>query len=155
MSTPSDPVRLLQSAARLAGRHVAPGVQIGRVTLTDISGEKVLHLTIPPAGTDEPVAIDTTPELLPGWSFSGGTARFDGTDVPIRGRKLDVLRVLACADGPLRFDDLRPAWGGYPAEESTIRWTLAELRKDLKRLFTELDGDPIESGTAGYTLVIR
>ena len=153
----ADPIRQLQAAARAAGQLVAPGSQVARVCIFGVDGRRIADFTVPigAVAVKEPPHAQAEEPSRPGWSFSGNSARFDGAPIAIHGRKLDVLRVLAEADGPLGFEDLRAAWGNYKAEESTIRWTLAELRKDLKRTFIDLEGDPIENTPAGYTLVIR
>lgn len=154
-----DPFRQLQAAARRCGRHALPGVAIGRVVILDANGKKVVDLAIPPDMDSHPEPLANTvraaPAPRPGWDFSGPTPRFDGTDVPIHGRKADLLRVLAEKNGPATVDDLRAAWDGYQVEEGTVRWTVGELRKALRELFPGLEGEPVTSGPGGYVLVIR
>ena len=150
----TDPLREFQAAARRYARHVLPGSVPRRVIVIDERGERIADVRIPNDGGD----VWPTPESLAtpkaGWDFSGAVPRFDGAIVSIHGKKLDLLRLLVEANSPLSIDKLRAAWDGYPAEESTIRWTLGELRKSLTQLFPGLE-EPVPSGPGGYTIAIR
>lgn len=152
----TDPVRSLQLAARVAGRHVAPGIQIVRVVLIDVSGERVLAVNVPLGEASEGPTIDATPEPRPGWDFAG-KVKFDGTTVPITGRKVAVLKLLAEARKPLTVDDLKAAWDGDEVSDENVRWTVGELRKLLLKEFPDWTGtDPIK-GTKGegYELMVK
>jgi len=147
-----DPLHVLQDAARTYGRHVFSGYFAGTLKLYDDAGRKVAEVMVPPCmAPTEPFA----PEVRPGWDFSRKVPRFDGQEHAITGRPLTVLRALAGASGPVPVEELREAWDGYQASDSTIRGTVADLRKRLESLWPEWEGDVIESTGAGYVLHVR
>lgn len=142
----------LQRLAFLVGRQIAPNDTPVELVLKLASGRKA---RLPVLEQHEPVAA-TEAEVRPGWDFSRRVPRYDGVEYPeIAGRPLAVLRVLAEANGPVNVDELRKAWDGYAADESTIRGAVAALRKKLVKLFPDFEGDPIISTGAGYGLEIR
>lgn len=148
----TDPLHDLQAAARRYARHVLPGAACRRVILFDDHKQKVCDVLLPAcAGSDEPLV----PEVKPGWDFSRTVPRFDGAECAIHGRPLAVLRMLAEADGPVSVEDLRAAWDGYQAGDSTIRSMVGELRKKMQKLFPMWEGDVLPSTGAGYELGIR
>ncbi len=147
----SDPLRRLQHAARLAAEHVAPGERAGRVVVFDARGARVLDVLVPASA---PAPHEPPDAPAAGWVVMDRAATFDGTPVQLSGRRLDVLRVLV-ENETATVDDLRTAWDGYQAEESTIRWQVGELRKALKKLFGDFPGELIESTGAGYRLLLR
>ena len=155
------PVRNLQAAARAAAEHLCPGITLGRVILIDAAGETIADLKVPPPEPADPEPVvqpgEETVVDAPGWSFTPTGPAFEGNRVPIRGRQLDVLRCLVDAAEPMTAHDLRrKCWGGYPAEESTVRWTVNELRKSLKAAFQDWPGgDPIVASGDGYWLALR
>lgn len=159
MSNTHDPLHNLQQAAVAATRHLTPSRSAGRVIVLDSSGNRVVDVAVPilehtptPGAGLQPI----TSEPKPGWDFTTAGPLFDGEPVAIRGRQLDVLRALAEAEGPLSVGMLRKqCWAGYPAEESTVRWTVNELRKTLKTLFASWEGDIISADGDGYTLTLR
>lgn len=159
----ADLVRAMQSAAAQFGQIVRPGSVPAIIQVQDAYGLVLFSLSIPAGvGAADPTpvpgrAAEPEPPPVPaGWAFAGGAARFDGVLVPVTGRKLDVLRALAGADGPLSADDLRrAAWANYQAEESSVRWTVGELRKVLRAAFPEFPGDPVPADGGGYTLAVR
>lgn len=148
----TDPLHDLQAAVRRYARHVLPGVPPRRVIILDESGERIAEVRTPAC---EDKASPLVPEVRPGWDFSGTLPRFDGTECMIHGRPLAVLKMLAEADGPVKVEDLRRAWDGYQAGDSTIRSMVVELRKTLKRLFPSWEGDLVASTGAGYALELR
>lgn len=96
------------------------------------------------------------PEVKAGWDFARKIPRFDGKEFPeIAGRSLAVLRVLAEAPGPVDVDGLRAAWPDYQPAENSIRNQVGELRKLLKRLWSDWSGDPLPASGSGYSLEIR
>ena len=153
---PPDPIHHLQTAARRAGKHLAPHRPISSVVLKDRHGFDVAALPVPDG--DDPAAAEpitaSAPLAVAGWDFAGPVPRFDGTLVPVHGRKASVLRVMVESSRPMNVDDLRPAWEGTIVEEGSIRWMVADLRKALKVLFPGLE-DPIASSPEGYVLQIR
>lgn len=161
--TGAELVRAMQSAAVQYARVVHPGAQPVLIQVRDRHNCVLFSLSIPAGvGAADPTpvpgrAAEPEPPPVPaGWAFAGGAARFDGVLVPVTGRKLDVLRALAGADGPLSADDLRrAAWANYQAEESSVRWTVGELRKVLRAAFPEFPGDPVPADGGGYTLAVR
>lgn len=150
----SDPLHDLQAAARRYAKHVLPGVAARSLVIRDEHREPIAQVRIPAcAGGEAEVAA---PEVRPGWDFSHRIPRFDGTECPdIAGRPLAVLRVLAEAAGPVSVEELRAAWDGYSADDSTIRGAVASLRKKLEKLWPDWEGDLIVSTGAGYGLEIR
>lgn len=149
----SDPLHDLQAAARRYARHVLPGSVPRSLIIRDEHREMIAQVRVPAcAGEVEPVS----PEVRPGWDFSKKIPRFDGAECPdIAGRPLAVLRVLAEAAGPVSVEELRAAWDGYSADDSTIRGAVAALRKKLEKLWPDWEGDLIVSTGAGYGLEIR
>ena len=152
----TDPIAALsalQQAARVVARLLS-GLEAVSVTVRVAHEIDLITLAVLPGDGDE-----TEPPALPppppprGWDFSTSVPRFDGTLVPIHGRQGDLLRVLALADGPLTIDGLRKAWGTYPAEETTVRWTIGKLRESLAAHF-KLE-ETIASGPAGYSLLMK
>ena len=167
MSTPEYPIRNLQSAARAAVNHVAPGHAPGRVVILDAQGRKLVDIVVLPP-VDQPTPIPGTVPCLPpeipveplpppGWDFSGGRAAFEGVPVAVKGRPLAVLRALVAADGPVSPDQLRrQCWENYRCEESTVRWAVGELRKALRAAFPDHEEPITADGTgAGYMLNLR
>jgi hypothetical protein len=150
---PSDPVQALQAAARRVGCHLVPSAKVGRVVIHDDAGNTILDVMVPPG--DVQVDERGEEEVKPGWDFSGGTPRFNGDDKPIYGRPLAVLKNLARTAGPVPVEDLRAEWDGYQASDSTIRGTVAELKKKLAKLFPDWEGDAVTSTGGGYKLEIR
>jgi hypothetical protein len=149
--TTIDTAHALQEAARNFARHIAPSTLITHLTIHGPTG-KIVTLPLPEERA-EPVT-DPEAAAIPGWDFSRPTPRFDGTVVPIHGRKLDVLKVLAASPVPLTILQLKAAWHDYEAEDGTVRWTIGDLRRTLRELFTDLD-DPVHNGPEGYSLTIR
>jgi DNA-binding response OmpR family regulator len=146
-----DPIKQLQQVARIAAEHVAPGERTARVVVLDSHGVKVLDVRVPASMA---VADEPPTGTAAGWNVTDRSATFDGQTIAIKGRNLDVLRVLAAGD-IVTVDELRTAWGEYRAEESTIRWQVSELRKTLKKFFGDFPGDLIESTGTGYRLLLR
>jgi hypothetical protein len=161
----TDPLHRLQQAAAASARVIDPGSVAGSVIVLDTHGRKLIELAVPASSASPPPALGdefATPfpvtreePATPGWSFTPTGPKFDGQPIPIRGRQLDVLRLLIRAEGPLSYAALRAAWGGYPAEESTVRWTVNELRKTLRTAFPDWETDPISASGDGYLLMIR
>lgn len=150
----NHPLRDLQAAARAALRHVAPGSLPGEVVVKDQHGHRVISLLIPPTDPTDPAEpADPQPER-PGWDFSRG-CRLDGALVPIRGRPLDVLRMLAESPGPVPAEQLKKAWTEYEPSDSTVRYQVGELRKVLAKLFPGFEGDIVEATGGGYLLHLR
>lgn len=151
---PRDPVRDLQAAARRAADHSAPGHLARRVVVLGEGGVKLMDVPVPacPCGPEPGGAAEAG--AAPGWSSRGDALLFDGEPVPIRGRNLDVLRVLAASE-LVTVDELRAAWSGYKAEDATVRWQVGELKKALKKLFGDFEGELIEATGAGYRLLLR
>ncbi len=150
-----DELRALQRAARRYALSVAPDSRPDVVQVRDVNRKMIVALTLPARESTE---TDDVPRVVgprPGWDFSGTVPRYDGEPVPITGRKLDVLKVLAGEAGPVSAERLRDAWAGYMVEETTIRWTIGELRKALKVSFPAFDEDPIGTDGSGYSLRIR
>ena len=153
--TEDDELRNLQLAARRYALAVAPDSRPDLVQVRDVNRKMIVALTLP---TRECAEIPTTSRAVgpqPGWDFTALIPRYDGEAVPISGRKLDVLKVLAAEAGPVSTERLREAWEGYMVEESTIRWTVGELRKALKSHFPAFEDDPIGTEGGGYSLRIR
>lgn len=148
----SDPIRALQAAACSAAVHVAPGEPARRVVVYGAGGGKLLDVAVP---AECPPAGDGPGTAAAGWVVTDRGAWFDGEPVPVKGRSLDVLRVLAAAPGPVGADELRAAWGGYGAEESTVRWQVNQLKKLLKARFPDFEGDPVAATGSGYLLALR
>lgn len=152
---PTDPLHDLQSAARRYARHVLPGSVARRIIIVDEHRERIAEVRIP-ACEDRDAAPSLVPDVRPGWDFTSRIARYDGTECPdIVGRPLAVLRVLAEANGPVSVDELRAAWDGYQADESTIRGAVASLRRKLAKLWPDWEGEIIVSTGAGYGLELR
>ncbi|WP_439627580.1 hypothetical protein [Gemmata sp.] len=150
----SDPIRQLQVSAQNAARHLT-GAQADRVVVFDLAGRKLLDMAVPVTsvaagggGGEEPEAAEA------GWSERKGRVYFDGTLVPLSGRKLDLLKVLIRED-VADVDQLRPAWKGSVVEVKTIQWTVGELKKSLKELFGDFPGDIIVPTGSGYSLQLR
>lgn len=147
-----DPLRTLQAAARAAAEHVSPGQRARRVIVFGDDGGKLLDAAVPacPAGGES----HAPPAGVPGWSVRDGRAYFDGTLVPITGRRLDVLRVLIEKE-VATVDDLRVAWEPYRPEDGSVRWTVGELKKSLREAFGEFDGEIVAATGGGYQLKLR
>lgn len=149
----------LQAAARKFASLIAP--DITRIVLHGPAGKSV-SIAIPKGESTPPTVATLTPSTLeppspaptPGWDFSHPVARFDGSPVPIHGRKRDLLKLLASSPIPLKVPELKVAWNPPDPEDGTVRWFLGDLRRALKALFTELE-DPISTTPAGYVLTIR
>ena len=154
MPATDNELRALQQAARRYALSVAPDSRPDVVQVRDVNKKMIVALTLPVRDGAE---IELGPALGPraGWDFAGPVAKFDGESIPITGRKLDLLKALAGEEGPVSTERLREAWGGYAVEETTVRWTVGELRKALKVSFPGFDGDPITTEGAGYSLQIR
>ncbi len=150
----TDPTHALQEAARRYISHVHPGETIRRIRLVSVTGETLGTVLVPPPRGEDAVPIVDPVKAKSGWDFAGPVPRFDGAIVPVHGRKADLLRVLAGANGPLTTEQLRPAWDGSIVEESAIRWQVMELRKALKLLFPGLE-QPVLTTPEGYLLNIR
>lgn len=180
-----DVIQALQSAARRAGKIVSPGMPIGRIELFDLSGKPVLAVAVPfeevaveevwaPAPSESvqvppkpaaPPAAHAPPK--PGWDFSTKPyPLYDGRQIEIAGRPLDLLKLLAEAERPLTIVEMEKAWD-YPAaegqtwlppENGTCRWTLGDLRKKLKAAFPDFPGshlDTVKNEGHHYWLTIR
>jgi hypothetical protein len=126
------------------------------VVILDASGNKLLEVSIP-AGidVDMPTPFPPTREPKPGWDFPPSGPKYDGRPVKIQGRQREVLKALAAAEGPLMVDQLAAAWADYKPEPGTVRGVVIELRKTLKNLFPEWEGETIEATGEGYTLLLR
>jgi DNA-binding response OmpR family regulator len=148
-----DPLRALQTAARDYGEMVQPGVHVGRVIIQDANGQQLAALAVPATSRAEHASTPAAP--LPGWDFSRATPRLDGTEVPIYGRPLTVLKILANAGGPVLSKELAKAWDRYEPSESTVRGQIAELREKLKELFPLREEQITFIAGAGYQLEIR
>lgn len=145
----------LQEAARAYGRLVNPGAIAAEVRIRFHDGSKA-SLPVPIMATT-PVPAKVYAPTLPesGWSFFNNRPFYDGKPIDITGQKLRLLRVIAEAEGPLSVDDLRAkAWRDSRTEEVTIRWSVGELRKELRKLF-DFEDDPIPNGPDGYTLALK
>ena len=119
-----------------------------RVVILDKNSDRIAEVRIPPC-EDEKAIIPTAP---PGWDFSGAVPRFDGTLVPLTGRKLEILRLLA--DGPpLQGKEIRDKLDPLMSE-GTARWHVGDLRDALAKLFPGL-AEPIENTSEGYRLTLR
>lgn len=142
-----DPAHDLQSAARKFGKHVAPHRPAATVTISDGFGN-IASLPI--------VEVEVTKaELVArgGWDFSEAVPRFDGTIVPVHGRKAEILRLLAESKTPLLAKTIRDALDPHMSE-GTARWHVGDLRDALAALFPGL-ADPIETTGEGYVLHLR
>ena len=95
------------------------------------------------------------PAAPPGWSFApDGRAVYDGRPLAVGGRKLDVLRALVGAAGPVGVDGLRAAWGGTDVDDSAVRFQVAELRKALRAEFPDWEGEVVQASAHGYRLLL-
>ncbi len=146
----------LQDAARAVARLLSPGLEAVSVTVRVAHEIDLITIAVLPGDEAEEVLVPEPPALPPprGWAFGENSARFDGKPVAIHGRQLDLLRVLAAAVDPVKLDGLRAAWGTYPAEETTVRWTIGKLRESLALAFPGFE-DPVTNGPGGYSLAIR
>lgn len=136
----------LQDAARAAAREVCPDVTAARVLVLAPDGDRLLDVTLcvaPQSGTEE----------VDGWRIAAGTVTFEGAEVSVTPRELDVLKVLLRTE-IVAMDELRKAWDGYSVEESTARWTIGQLRKHLADQFPDA-GEVIETTGRGYRLLLR
>jgi hypothetical protein len=109
---------------------------------------------LPVSPVSAPPAQVAAPPVVAGWALREGRAYYDGRLVQVGGRRYDVLAILIGRE-TARTHELRAGWDGYQVEESSVRWQVAELRKTLKALFPEFEGEPIISTTTGYRLVLR
>jgi hypothetical protein len=148
----SDPLQRLQAAARAAAEHYSAGHPARRVIVLGEDGAKLIDANVPLCACQPAPAPE--PDEVPGWAVRNGRAYFDGTLVPISGRKLDVLRVLIDKE-VASVDDLRAAWADYRPEDSSVRWTVTELRKALKAAFSDFDGELIQTTGHGYALTLK
>lgn len=161
----NDPLHDFQRAARRLAGHIAPGVSPRWCQIMDDDQHTIATVRIAscvacsdgPAVAGGPAAATASlePDLRPGWDFTRAVPRFDGDEVKLAGRPLDVLKLLHAADGPLKVDALRKIWDGYDVGESTIRYAIAELRKKLAEQFTSWEGEFVANGPHGYTLEFR
>jgi DNA-binding response OmpR family regulator len=162
MSDPTNPILDLQVKARRAAHFTYPGRTVARVILIDESGKKVFDMMIPPL----PPELESASEVessrpairspVAGWDFSVHIPRFDGRDIHIQGRKLQVLRVLAEGEGPVPVETIRnTVWDRYTGSDDVVRWTIGELRKALKKEFPEFEGEIITTTGNGYELGVR
>lgn len=152
MSATHDPLKELQLAAARAAEHTSPGERAFRVVVFGANGAKLLDAAVPACCCGKAAATGST--VSAGWVVTDRAATFNEVAVPVKGRSLDVLRVLAGGD-VVSVDELRAAWGDYNAEDGTIRWQVGELRKVLKKQFGDFPGELIESTGAGYRLVLK
>src|SRR5262245_40227052 len=107
MSQP-DPLRYLQAAARTAAEHICPGQLARRVIVLGEGNVKLLDAAVPLCACQSETR-SAEPAVTPGWFVQGETILFDGDPVPVRGRNLDVLRLLVAGD-VVSVDALRAAW---------------------------------------------
>jgi DNA-binding response OmpR family regulator len=154
MTPAADPLRQLQQAARTAAEHVAPGERAARVVLFDVTGRKLLDVTVPVclpvsearAEMDVPVA---------GWHVTDRIATYDGKRIAVGASRLNLLRVLAEADEPITAKELTSAAFDRQTDTANTRYHIRELRKELKAAFTGFEGEPIQGDDEGYRLVLR
>lgn len=147
-----DHILTLQRLAFQVGRQLAPHDTPVELILRLGSG-RVVRLPVDEGG-EGTKAFE--PEARPGWDFSRKVPRYYGVDYPtIMGRPLAVLRLLAAADGPLGVEDLRAAWADYKPEEKSVRNMVGELKKALRALWPDWEGEVITGTGTGYRLEIR
>ena len=152
----SDPIKRLQIIAREAALHINPDSRAKAVIIIDANGDQIVRINVQGSNGGHAASLkeEPTPIVESGWSERNGKIYFDGTPIPLAGRQLDLLRVLIEKESAT-VDELRPAWKGSIVEESTIRWTVGELKKSLKKLFGDFPGDLIKSSGEGYSLQLR
>lgn len=148
----TEPLKELQRLASRVAGQLAPGEQPARVRVVvyGVTGGRLFDLALPCLTN----IVEAAPITESGWSVRENAVYFNGDALPIRGRNLDVLRVLIEKD-VATVENLRVAWDGYKAEDSTIRWQVGELKKVLKKQFPDFEGDVIEGTGNGYRLLIR
>ncbi|HEV3440625.1 MAG TPA: hypothetical protein VG122_24935 [Gemmata sp.] len=88
-----------------------------------------------------------------GWHITDREATFDGVPVSIAPSRLKLLSILASATEPVAAKDLIGTAFDRLTSETNARFHIAELRKELKKAFPSLDGDPIETD-GGYRLAV-
>lgn len=149
---PTDPLKALQAAARLACAHCAQ-MPAQRVVVFAADGRKVLDVAVPP-GAAEPLA-EPDPSAPPaGWDVSERAAKFDGKPVPVRGSRLRLLKALVEADAPLTAKELTSLAFDSQTDITTTRYHVRELRRELKAFFGG-DDEVVTGGDEGYALAIR
>lgn len=160
---PNDPLHELQRAARRAAQHVANGVSPRWCLLLDEHRKRIVEVRVPCCGSGDSgqgdasslVSFAAVVEARPGWDFTRAAPQFDGTEVKLAGRPLDVVKALYEAGGPLKIDAMRKIWDGYDVGDSTIRYAIAEARKKLAEQFASWEGEFIANGPHGYTLEFK
>jgi hypothetical protein len=145
----NDPIQQLQAAVRRVVAAYAADRSAGEIVITDADGKRLFTLPIPQGAA----VAESGPS--PGWDFSRTIARFDGIEIPIYGKPLDLLKLLAAATGPMKLTELFVAWPNYTPAESTVRGHLEELRAKLKALFPLWEEQVTFTPKAGYELAIR
>lgn len=149
---PTDPLKHLQAAARLACAHCAQQ-PAQRVVVFGLDGRKVLDVAVPPGAAES--AADPEPVAPPaGWDVSERAARFEGKPVRVGSRRLPLLKALVEAEGPLTAKELTALAFDRVTDLPNTRYHIGELRKELRAFFGSED-EVIVGGDEGYTLAIR
>ena len=149
---PTDPLKHLQAAARLACAHCSQ-LPAQRVVVFAADGRKVLDVAVPP-GAAEPAADPDPPAPPAGWDVSERAARFDGKPVPVSGSRLRLLKALVEADGPLTAKELTALAFDRATDVANTRYHVRELRRELRAFFGG-DDEAVAGGDDGYALAIR
>lgn len=148
---PNDALRRLQAAARDYANLVCPGSPAKRVCVLGDAREVIAELMMPAC-----LCAEAEPSREKGWDLSGSVPRFDGDEVPVAGKPLAILKLLAADDGPVKTKDLRRlAWDKNPPDESTVRQHVMDLRDTLAKHFSDWSGEFIATTPHGYHLVYR
>lgn len=149
---PTDPLKHLQAAARLACAHCAQQ-PAQRVVVFGLDGRKVLDVAVPP-GAAEPAADPEPVAPAAGWDVSERAAKFDGKPVRVGSRRLPLLKALVEADAPLTAKELTALAFDSQTDITTTRYHVRELRRELRAFFGG-DDEVIAGGDEGYALAIR
>lgn len=146
-----DPFHDFQRAARRLANHIAPGVPMGWVALFDAQRQNIAEVRVPAAACAE-AADDHM-----GWDFSAGVPKFDGEEVPVAGKPLEILKLLAGTDGPMKLREIRRrVWDGANLpDESTVRQHVMDLRDTLAEHFPEWKDEFVRTTPHGYQLLFR